>query len=292
MPDDARAQEDPMPERDGFPAGVPAWIDTIQPDPQAAASFYGGLFGWSFEDRLTDAGAGRYMVATLDGRSVAGISSPPSGPEVSPGWNTYVGVENADASAAKVRQAGGVVTRGPVDIGDVGRAVSCADPAGAAFGLWQPGTVTGAQSVNVPGAWNFSELNAADEEGARHFYGAVFGWEADVVDMGALSGTMLRLPGYADFLEQFDPGIRQRHADFGAPPGFSDCIGWILPLQAGETAHWSITFSVDDADVLASRATELGGQVVVEPFDVPPVRSAVLLDPAGARLTISAFNPG
>jgi len=280
-----------MPERDGFPAGVPAWIDIIQPDPEAAASFYGGLFGWTFEDRLTDAGDRRYMVASLDGRSVAAISSPPPGPAPSPTWNTYVGVESADASAATVRQTGGTVARDPVDIGDVGRVASCADPAGATFGLWQPGTVRGAQSVNAPGAWNFSELNT-DDEGARRFYGEVFGWEADAVDMGALSGTMLRLPGYADFLEQFDPGIRQRHADFGAPPGFSECIGWILPLQAGETAHWSITFSVDDTDALAARATALGGQILVKPFDVPPVRSAVLLDPAGARFTISAFNSG
>ena len=76
----------------------------------------------------------------------------------------------------------------------------------------------GAGAVNAPGSWNFSELNTDDPEAARRFYGAVFGWEADEVDMGAMSGLMVRLPGYADFLEQFDPGIRQRHADFGAPP--------------------------------------------------------------------------
>ena len=31
--------------RDGYPAGVPCWIDTTQPDPQAAAEFYRGLLG-------------------------------------------------------------------------------------------------------------------------------------------------------------------------------------------------------------------------------------------------------
>ena len=39
-----------MAERDGYIPGVPCWIDTSQPDPDAAAFFYGGLFGWSVED--------------------------------------------------------------------------------------------------------------------------------------------------------------------------------------------------------------------------------------------------
>ncbi|MDP9188754.1 MAG: VOC family protein, partial [Actinomycetota bacterium] len=33
-----------MLERDGYPAGVPCWVDTGQPDPEAAVDFYGGLF--------------------------------------------------------------------------------------------------------------------------------------------------------------------------------------------------------------------------------------------------------
>jgi hypothetical protein len=114
----------------------------------------------------------------------------------------------------------------------------------------------------------------------------------DDVDMGALSGLMVRMPGYADFLEQFDPGIRQRHADFGAPPGFSECVAWLLPLDEGDAPHWSITFSVADADATAAAAKRLGGTVLVEPYDVAPVRSAVVRDPAGAVLTVSAFQPG
>jgi hypothetical protein len=104
---------------------------------------------------------------------------------------------------------------------------------------------------------------------------------------------MVRLPGYADFLEQYDPGIRQRHADFGAPPGFSECVAWFLPLPADESAaRWNVTFTVSDTDGIAARARELGGTVVVEPFDIAPVRSAVLRDPGGARFTVNAFNPG
>lgn len=281
-----------MLERDGFPPGVPAWIDTHQPEPDAAAAFYAELFGWTFGDPIPGDLAGRYLVADLEGRTVAGVSSLRDRSPASPAWNTYVGVVNADAAAARVREAGGQVIVEPYDLGDVARVAACVDPAGAGFGLWQPGSIKGAQTVNAPGTWNFSELKARDVEGAKRFYGAVFGWEADEVEMGAMAGAMVRLPGYADFLEQFDPGIRQRHADFGAPPGFSECIAWILPLGEGEAPHWSVTYAVADTDAVAAKAKELGGTVLVEPFDLAPVRSAVLLDPEGARFTVSAFNPG
>ncbi len=228
-----------MREREGFPAGVPAWIDTNQPNPTGAAAFYEGLFGWRFEERIAGGRpGGPYLVATLDGRDVAAVSSEPGDSAASgPVWNSYIAVDDADASAAKVRDEGGTIIRESFDLGDAARSAVCADPSGAVFGLLQPGSIKGAQVVNVPGSWNFSELNTRDPEGAKRFYGSVFGWEADEADMGALAGWMLRLPGYADFLEQFDPGIRQRHADFGAPPGFSECIGWILQLEAEDASR-------------------------------------------------------
>jgi len=40
-----------MSERDDYPNGVPCWVDTLAPYPQAAMGFYERLFGWEFEDR-------------------------------------------------------------------------------------------------------------------------------------------------------------------------------------------------------------------------------------------------
>jgi predicted enzyme related to lactoylglutathione lyase len=280
-----------MRQREGFPPGVPAWIERETHRPDAMAAFYGGLFGWEFQDAAPTAADARYLVATLDGNRVAAVSSQRPGSPAEPAWRTYVGVENVEAAADTVRTAGGSVLVEPHDAAD-NRAALCADPGRAVFGLWQPGAIPGADVVNAPGTWNFSELNTDDPDGAERFYAALFGWKADEIDMGALSGRMIQLPGYADFLEQFDPGIRQRHADFGAPPGFSDCVGWILPLDEGGSPHWSITFAVADADAIASKAEGLGASVAVQPFDLPPTRSAVLVDPDGARLTVSAFNPG
>ena len=281
-----------MREREGFPAGVPAWIDTAQPDPDATAAFYAALFGWEFAERGSTEDGRRYLVASADGRHVAAVTSPPPDVTAAPAWNTHVAVDDADAAAVRVREAGGSVLAGPFDLFDLSRMAWCADPTGAGFGLWEPRQIAGAETVNAPGTWNFSELKTADVAGATRFYGEVFGWEVDEVDMGAMHGTMVRLPGYADFLEQFDPGIRQRHADFGAPPGFSECIAWIMPLADGEAPHWNVTFSVADTDAVASTARDHGGAVLVEPFDVPPVRSAVIADPGGARFTANAFKPG
>lgn len=280
-----------MPEREGFPAGVPAWIDTNQPDPAAAAAFYGELFGWQLEDRMPPDSQGEYLVATLEGRDVAAIGSPPRDSPQSPAWNTYITVENADAAAEKVRSAGGTVMAPPFDVFHAGRAAACADPAGATFNLWQAGTMKGAQAVNLPGSWNWSNLNTTEIETAERFYNDVFGWESDEVDLGGLSGRMLRRPGYADFLERFDPGLRKRHAEFGAPPGFSDCVGWIQPLRGGDPPHWGVTFAVADTDAIVDKARQLGGGVITEPLNVPPVRRAVLRDPQGAEFTINSFNP-
>ena len=282
-----------MPEREGFPAGVPAWVDTEQPDPHAAAAFYAALFGWRFEDRTPAGAPGPWLVATLDGRDVAAVGAPASDSRTSAAWNTYISVESAEESAVRVREAGGQAPRAAADVGAAGRTATCADPSGAEFRLWQPGTLKGAQTVNGPGAWNWSDLHTDDVDRARRFYGAVFGWEVDSLDVGGVPSTMIRLPGYADFLEQFDPELRQRHAAFGAPPGFSECVGWMHSLQEGEGGpRWRVTFSVDDTDGVARTAQELGGLVTVEPFDVAPVRLATLVDPWGAEFTVNSFNPG
>ena len=119
-----------MLDRDGYPHGVPCWIDTEQPDPQAAAAFYSGLFGWQFTDRMPPEAPGNYLVAELEGRVVAAVSSPDPvvGPSAAPAWNTYIRVDHADAVADRVRAAGGSVVAEAFDVGDAGRMAVCQDP--------------------------------------------------------------------------------------------------------------------------------------------------------------------
>src|SRR3954454_21452041 len=111
----------PVLERDGYMPGVPCWIDTTQPDPEAAVAFYGGLFGWEFEDVMPPDAPARYFTARLRGGDVAAVRSPPEGAPPLAVWNTYVWVESADDAAAKVDAAGGKVLTAPFDVMDAGR---------------------------------------------------------------------------------------------------------------------------------------------------------------------------
>jgi predicted enzyme related to lactoylglutathione lyase len=279
-----------MPERDGYLPGVPCWVDTSQPDPEAGVAFYRGLFGWEFEDVMPPDSAGKYYIARLRGGDVAAVGSQPEGGPPMAVWNTYIWVESADETASKVLAAGGRVVSEPFDVMDAGRMAVCVDPEGAAFCLWQANRHKGARIVNEPGSLNFNGLNTRDAEAAESFYGSVFGWEK--LDLGG--GYAWRLPGYGQFLEQSDPGLRERVADSGGPEGFEDVVATLNPIahdQPEVPAHWSVTFAVDDADAIAAKAVELGGQVAVPPFDAPWVRMAVIADPQGATFIASKFVP-
>jgi uncharacterized protein len=280
-----------MLERDGYLPGVPCWIDTSQPDPKATVAFYSGLFGWDFEDAMPPGSAGSYSIARLRGGDVAAVGSQPEAGPAMAAWNTYIWVESADETASRVLNAGGRVVTDPFNVMQAGRMAVFTDPAGAAFSVWQANEHKGARIVNEPGSLNFNGLNTRDVEGAKSFYGSVFGWEA--LDIGG-GGEMWRLPGYGEFLEQRDPGLSERIAQSGAPEGFEDVVATLNPIaddQPDVPAHWSVTFAVDDADVTAERAAELGGQVVIAPFDAPWVRMTVITDPQGATFIASKFVP-
>jgi predicted enzyme related to lactoylglutathione lyase len=267
-----------------YPHGVPSWVDTEQPDLQAACAFYGGLLGWTFEDAVPPGAPGSYLIARLDGDDVAAIAPP--GHDQPVAWNTYVAVDDADATAAAVTAAGGVVLVEPTDVGPAGRYAICTDPRGARFRLWQAGRRLGAQAVNAPGTWNFSDLRTADPATADRFYAPVFGWE--ITDMGF--ARMIRRPGYGDHLAAtVDPGIKDRQGDVGAPPGFEDAIGWVAPAS-GAADRWHVTFSVADRDDAVARAESLGA-TVLSSEDTQWTRHAEIRDPQGAELTLSQFTP-
>ena len=98
-----------MPERDGYILGVPCWVDTSQPDPEAALPFYSGLFGWEFENAMPPGAPASYFVGRLRGRDAAAVGPVPEAlPQVA-AWNTYIWVDSADETTSKVRDAAGVL---------------------------------------------------------------------------------------------------------------------------------------------------------------------------------------
>ena len=281
-----------MPERNGYLPGVPCWIDTSQPDPEAAVAFYRDLFGWEFEDVMPPDSPGEYFIARIRGGDVAAVGSIPEGAPPEAAWNTYIWVDSADETASKIRDAGGNVVMEPFDVMASGRMGVFTDPEGAMFCVWQANEHKGAQIVNEHGSLNFNNLNTRDPEGAKSFYGAVFGWRTLELAGGFQAWT---LPGYGDYLErEVNPDIRKQTKEAGGAAGFEDAVASLVPIgedQPDARPHWSVTFAVDDADAIAEKAPELGGKVIVPPMDAPWVRMTVVADPQGAMFTASKFVP-
>jgi predicted enzyme related to lactoylglutathione lyase len=267
-----------MSERDGFQHGVPCWVDTWQPDADAAVDFYKGVFGWDAEDTMPAGVSGKHYMCRLRGHDVAAIASRPEGAPDVTAWTTYVWVDDVDATGARVSGASGSVVKEPFDALDGGRIAIVADPAGAIIGLWQPGAHKGAQRVNEPGAWSMSALTTNDPEGARRFYREAFGWDTATFDMGDAELTIWTVPGYVGGEPQ-QPVPRDVVAVM-LPPG---------PEGDSPPPSWSVDFWIADVETAAEKVAELGGKVLVPPYDLPNtgLRQAVVVDPQGATLSLT-----
>jgi len=258
-----------MSERTSYEPGVPCWVDLGSPDLDASVEFYSALFGWQVPESENVEQTGGYRRATKNGHDVAGMM-PLMQEGQPPAWSSYVSVADADATAAAVKEAGGSVLAEVMDVMGLGKMAIFADPTGAVFGIWQPGTFPGAGLVNEPGTLAWNELNTRDVEGAKAFYGAVFGWGFDEVKMGENeSYTTITLNG--------------------------NPVGGILDMDErsvpGEIpAHWLAYFATEDADATVAQATESGGSLMMGPIDLPVGRFAILVDPHGAAFAVIALS--
>jgi uncharacterized protein len=252
-----------MPKRTSYDQGTPNWVDLQTSDPDAAKAFYADLFGWNYDDQPMPQG-GSYSMATLGGEHVAAIAAQP--PEMAaagapPMWNTYLAVDSVDDTVGKVEAAGGQVAMAPFDVMDAGRMAFVMDPSGAAVAFWQARSHIGAGLVNEPGTVVWNELITTDPSAAGKFYEQVVGLSTATMNMGEGDYTM------------FQVGDR--------------AIGDTTePQMEGVPNHWHVYFSVTDADDTAAKASKLGGSVLVQPFDTPAGRMAVVRDPQGATFSI------
>jgi hypothetical protein len=252
-------------EVESYENGVPSWIDLGAPDPKKAASFYSQLFGWDVQEGPPESGG--YAIAHLRGKAVAGL-----GPQQNPGppvWTTYINVDSADDTVAKVKANGGMAFMEPFDVMDVGRMAIVADPVGAVLGLWQPKAHKGAGIVNEPGTYSWSELLTTDVDGAKKFYAAVFGWGADTHDGGPAGG-------YTEWKQG------------GRPVGGMILKGPMIPADV--PVHWAVYFAVQDADKAVEQVRALGGSLLMGPLDIEPGRFAVVADDQGTTFNVIKMN--
>ena len=251
-----------------WPDGTPCWADLGAPDIAKSRQFYSDVFSWTVQPGGPETGG--YSVAELNGRGVAGIGPKMGPPEAPTMWMTYLATSDADATAAKIKGAGGQLVMEPMDIMDVGRMAVAEDPAGGVFGAWQARAFPGAQIVNEAGAMCWNEQLSRDFEGSKAFYAAVFGYE-----YGDMSSDGFR---YATFkVDGRDVGgIGDLHA--GVP--------------AGTPAGWRVYFGAADTDASVARVQANGGSVTREPIDHPYGRMATVADDQGALFSLLGVTSG
>jgi predicted enzyme related to lactoylglutathione lyase len=253
-----------------YEEGTPSWVELSTSDQAAAKAFYGALFGWSFQDN--DMGEmGHYYIGQLEGSDIAGVGGQQPGmDEHPPYWGVYLAVDDVDATTAKVAAAGGTVEAGPFDVTTAGRMSAIQDPTGAHVGLWQAGETVGTQRANEPGTPTWNECVTSDPERALAFYSEILGLTAAEMDMGE-GGTYRVLSNAA-----------------GKQVG-----GMMMPQMEGVPPHWNVYFHVADADASVSKVKELGGDLIVPPFEVPDIgKMGLVSDPQGASFWVMQPVPG
>ncbi|MFE6224665.1 VOC family protein [Streptomyces sp. NPDC057854] len=242
--------------------GTPCWVSLMVHGIEATQEFYRSLFGWEFVPGPQQLGP--YVRALLGGREVAGIGQLPPDRHLDIAWTTYLATDDADETAETIRCCGGTVAVGPLDAGEAGRMVICADPAGAVFGVWQAEAHHGTALAGPPGTPVWNELLTYETTTVAKFYRTVFGYEVEPLVSADFDYATLHVEGRP---------IASLHG-----------VGEALPRDRGP--HWMTYFEVADTDAAAGLVVRLGGQVLRPPRDGTAGRLALVADPEGAVFTL------
>lgn len=248
--------------------GQISWHELTTPNPDAAMTFYRGLFGWTFE---SFGPLGEYWLMQHSGDAVGGLMTKTPETPFPHGWLFYVDVDDVDQAIVKATKFGGKSLVAPFDMPGVGRIAVIQDPAGAYVGIMtSEDSVESAVPRPKTGEFCWRTLMTNDAETARKFYQEVFGWNVQALRMS--DGSMSRT-----FMWKGIPvaAVEDLPAHLGAPP------------------HWGMAVAVDDCAESASRVKELGGRLLMEPTTIADIgTNAVLMDDSGgAFLSLFQANP-
>lgn len=248
--------------------GAPCWVSLMARDLGAAQDFYGAVLGWEFrKGRLGE----EFSVALSGGVPVAGIGALAPRLTVAVAWTPYFAVEDADRTAARIRERSGTVAVGPISL-STGRGLLAADRDGAVFGVWE------GELVRDWPAWRDSSpawirLLARDAFESAIFYGEILDWAADRAGCCEVSYV-------EDAVQLHREGRVLARLTSGADPTSDN------PLLH---PRWHVHFGVEDVEGTARTAQRLGATLLGERF-TPRGREASLRDPDGAIFTLSSGN--
>ena len=244
--------------------GKVVWNDLSTQDLDVARRFYGGLFGWTFE-QSTAPGGQPYLLARSGRIFVAGLVAVSSASKdvVLSRWVPYMSVRDVDASVARATPAGATVLVSSRDV-NLGRVAVIEDKEEAVLGLARSriGDPDDTTTAPVPGRVVWTELLSNDPAAATQFYQTVIGVSAHTIERHGGPYTLLSERG-AD-----RAGVLQNPSDDAAPV-------------------WLTYFGVQDPVAAAARVEALGGKVILPPS--PQLRDgsmAVVTDPTGALFAL------
>ncbi len=257
-----------MPKQTKYEPGTFSWVELATTDAESAETFYGGLFGWTFDS--SPAGPDMtYTMAKLGGETACGMFK--MGKEmqgVPPNWLSYVSVDDADAVAKKAVQNGGKVVKEPFDVMTYGRMAVLTDPSGAHVAVWQPKQHPGAGVKQDPGSLCWNELFTTNVDAAGKFYANTFGWKTKAIDMGPMGTYTL----------------------FNRPNDEKNNAGGMMqmpPNMKGVPSNWIAYFAVTDCDASTKKVNDLGGKTIAPPMDIPDIgRFSIVQDPQGATFAL------
>ena len=259
-----------MARKTGYDHGQFSWVDLASHDMGGAREFYGNVFGWQSAEMDTQGGP-PYAEFRLEGQGVGGLgemNEEMKGQGIPPMWNSYISVDDVEATVKKAVELGAQVTVPPMKVFEAGWLAFIQDPTGGHVGFWQPNEHFGAHVVNEPGSFCWNELATRDIEKAREFYAALLDWEFEDHEAAPSKYYIIKNGG--------DPngGLMQMTEEWGEIP----------PV-------WIVYFAVADTDATAALVTKAGGKINVPPFDTPVGRIAVVADPQGAVFSLIRLQP-
>ena len=236
------------------------WYELMTTDMAAAATFYANVVGWGAQDASTPDLA--YTLFTAGSISVGGLMGLPEDARkmgATPRWMGYVGVNDVDAAADRIKRLGGAVYVPPTN-SNIGRISVVADPQAATLALvkgLKPGQQQ-ATDLDEPKRVGWHELLAADREKAFAFYGELFGWQKADSELGPTDTYQL----------------------FSAS---GQTIGGMFTKRPVEQVpYWLYYFNIGDIDAAAERVKTGGGWIFEGPFEVPDGWIVRCIDPQGA----------
>jgi predicted enzyme related to lactoylglutathione lyase len=234
------------------------WFEHLSSDPAKAHRFYEALFGWRV--RSMPMAEHSYDMIQNGEQGIGGMLKAPPG--VPNQWVSYLSVTDVDASYKAALAAGAKSTMEPGDFPPVGRGAGILDPTGAAVSLWKGTDGDRDDQDNTPaGDWVWNELMTFDAAKALAFYERLFGYTHD--EMNGLQGKYY-------ILKSADGKGR---------------AGLMQSPQTGMPSMWMPYVRVKQADATAARVQPLGGELMMQPQDIPNVgRICALFDPLHAAV--------